>query len=141
MLIALLLTLAALVAAVLIHYEALRLVSVAMPGMTIPPRRRLLVLIGAAFVAHVAEILVFTGVYLLLDNVLGLGALTGETEGGFWDHFYFSASTYSTLGVGDVTPTGPLRVVAGLESLAGLVLITWSASFSYLAMREFWDLH
>jgi hypothetical protein len=141
MLIAALFTLVAVAGVVLIHYEALRLVSIAMPGMTIPPRSRLLVVIGVALVAHIVEIVLFAGVYFLLENGLGLGTLAGETEGGIWDHLYFSAATYSTLGVGDVTPTGPLRIVAGLESLAGLVLITWSASFTYLAMQEFWGRH
>ena len=31
-----------------------------------------------------------------------------------------------------------MRLVAGVESLNGLVLIGWSASFTYLTMEEFW---
>ena len=48
---------------------------------------------------------------------------------------------YTTLGVGDVAATGLMRVPAGIESLVGLVLITWTASFSYLAMERFWGDH
>jgi hypothetical protein len=32
-----------------------------------------------------------------------------------------------------------MRIVAGIESLNGLVLIGWSASFTYLTMERFWD--
>jgi hypothetical protein len=32
-------------------------------------------------------------------------------------------------------------VPAGIESLTGLVLITWTASFSYLSMERFWGAH
>jgi hypothetical protein len=32
-----------------------------------------------------------------------------------------------------------VRVVSGLESLTGLLLITWSASFTYLEMSRLWD--
>jgi len=51
---------------------------------------------------------------------------------------YFSAETYTSLGYGDVVPTGPLRTLAGVEALNGLLLIGWSASFTYVAMQRFW---
>jgi len=51
---------------------------------------------------------------------------------------YFSAVTYSTVGFGDVIPTGPLRFLVGTEALTGFVLITWSASFTYLEMQRYW---
>lgn len=31
--------------------------------------------------------------------------------------------------------------MAGIETLAGLVMVTWSASFTYPAMEKFWGLH
>jgi hypothetical protein len=45
---------------------------------------------------------------------------------------------HSTLGIGDLHPSGVMRLIAGVESLDGLVLIGWSASFTYLAMEEYW---
>jgi hypothetical protein len=68
-----------------------------------------------------------------------LGALVGHLEGDFLDFFYFSIATYTTLGIGDVHPSGAMRLVAGVEALNGLVLIGWSASFTYLTMERFWD--
>jgi hypothetical protein len=32
-----------------------------------------------------------------------------------------------------------MRLIAGVESLNGLVLIGWSASFTYLEMARFWE--
>ena len=60
-------------------------------------------------------------------------------EGGFLDYFYLSITTFTTLGIGDVHPRGALRIIAGIQSLNGLVLIGWSASFTYLSMEKFWD--
>ena len=45
---------------------------------------------------------------------------------------------YTTLGFGDLVPLGPIRHMTGSESVAGLVLITWSASFTFLEMQRFW---
>ncbi|MCK7500292.1 MAG: hypothetical protein MZW92_65860 [Comamonadaceae bacterium] len=35
-------------------------------------------------------------------------------------------------------PQGALRALAGLEALNGLLLIGWTASYTYIAMRHFW---
>ena len=126
---------------VFIHYEALRGVSRAMPKMPVRPRTRLVVVIGAVFVAHIVEIILFACAFGLMQHQWGLGEIVGAVEGGWLDMFYFSAATYTTLGMGDLFPSGAMRLVAAIESLAGLVLIGWSASFTYLARREFWDLH
>jgi hypothetical protein len=34
-----------------------------------------------------------------------------------------------------------MRLAAGIESLTGLVLITWTASFTFLSMQKFWSDH
>jgi hypothetical protein len=73
-----------------------------------------------------------------MQTQLQVGSLAGHLEGGTLDFFYFSIATYTTLGIGDLHPSGAMRLVAGIESLNGLVLIGWSASFTYLTMEEFW---
>ncbi len=52
-----------------------------------------------------------------------MGGLGGHLEGDLLDFFYFSMATYTTLGIGDLHPSGVMRVVAGVESLNGLVLL------------------
>ena len=48
-------------------------------------------------------------------------------------------SNYTTVGYGDIEPQGSLRFLAGIEALTGLSLITWSASFMFMEMTQFWN--
>ena len=41
--------------------------------------------------------------------------------------------------LGDLTPSGPMRLLAGVEALNGLLLIGWSASYIYISMERFWS--
>ena len=104
-------------------------------------RRPLLRVLFVIFALHMAETLLFALGFAFLELV-GAGQLEGA-HGSFWawfgDHFYFSIASYTTLGLGDIVPHGGLRVVTGIEALAGLVLIAWSASFSYLMMERLWQ--
>lgn len=126
------------VVTVVLHYEALRLTADITPRLAIPPRARILVVIAVAFLAHCVEIALYAWAFWAAGNHLGLGEIAGALEGTPVDYLYFSAATFTTLGVGDLVVEGPLRIVVGLESLNGLVLITWSASFTYLSMERFW---
>jgi hypothetical protein len=105
----------------------------------VPRRAQILVVIGGVFLAHLVEVTLYAFAYYAVQTWMGLGRIDGEIEGGILDFFYFSITTYTTLGVGDVHPRGPLRLIAGVESLNGLVLIGWSASFTYLEMARFWE--
>lgn len=136
-----LLTLVLVIMSVALHYEVLRAASRLIPRLSIPPRTRILVVIFAAFFGHSVEICLYGAGYWFAANSLGLGQLSGAVEGGPLDYLYFSAATFTTLGIGDVVVVGPLRMLAGVESLNGLILITWSASFTYLSMEKFWQDH
>lgn len=130
--------LAAVIICVGIHYETFVLLSAWLPRLHVRPRRRILVGILAALVAHILEIGVFALAYWELDRRPGLGELVGEKFAGqFPDYLYFSTVTYTTLGFGDITPHGTLRLLVGIEALAGLVLITWSASFTFLQTQRY----
>jgi hypothetical protein len=37
-----------------------------------------------------------------------------------------------------VYPVGKMRLIAGIEALTGLLMIGWSASFTYLQMSRNW---
>ncbi len=67
------------------------------------------------------------------------GHLSGNYDGSLMDSVYFSFTTYTTLGFGDITPFGHLRHLVGIEALTGLVLITWSASFLFIEMQRLWN--
>jgi hypothetical protein len=131
-------TLAALSACVLLQYEYL--VAVWRRLSTHGGHRRTKVLygIGAVLLLHVIEIWIFGVLLWMLLRWEATGALAGEETLGFFDHIYFSAICFTTVGFGEIWPTGAVRFLAATESLAGFVLITWSASFTYLEMERFW---
>ena len=82
------------------------------------------------FCSHLAHIFLFAIFYAYSFRHLGPTELfAGNLQDSFVDFFYFSITTYTTLGVGDVYPLGNMRIVAGLQSLVGLVLIAWTATF------------
>jgi hypothetical protein len=136
--IAIMLSLLLVAATVLIHFELLRATSAFSSRLAIARRTHILVVIGGVLIAHIVEVTLYAATYYLCELWGGLGHIDGLTEGGALDHFYFSITTFTTLGIGDVHPRGALRLIAGAQSLNGLVLIGWSASFTYLSMEQFW---
>jgi len=80
-------------------------------------------------------------VRILLDGFPGVGNLRSDgPTTALMDCIYFSAETYTSLGFGDVTPVGHMRLLVGVEALNGLLLVAWSASYTYLSMERFWSL-
>lgn len=126
---------------VLVHYEALRITSLQIPRLSIPPRTKVLVVIAAVFLAHVIEVTVFSFAYYIMSHFPILGEIGGNFSANAIDFFYFSITSFTTLGIGDLFPHGGFRLVVGIESLTGFGLIGWSVSFTYLAMQEFWNEH
>lgn len=124
---------------VILHYEGLVVMSRMLATMHAHARRRVLRGIFGVLMLHVAEIWFFgLALYVLLLIDPRFGDIHGIDPHSVFDYVYFSAVTYSTVGFGDVIPTGPIRFMVGTEALTGFVLITWSASFTYLEMQRFW---
>ena len=126
---------------VLTHYETLRITSQLIPRLAIPPRPKVLVVIAAVSLAHLVEVSLFAFAYYIMNHYPQLGEIAGNFSGTAIDYFYFSVTSFTTLGIGDLFPHGGYRLVVGLESLSGFGLIGWSVSFTYLAMQEFWEEH
>jgi len=127
------------IATTFVHYETLRKLNAALPGLRIPNRAKLMVVILVAFLAHAAEMALYGFVFFLFLQEHGAGTLAGESSITLSNAMYFSAETYTSLGFGDLTPNGPIRLLAGLEALNGLLLIGWSASYTYICMERFWS--
>ncbi len=121
-----------------VHYFVLEGLSALVPRMRSPKRLRMGIVILGAIIGHLAEIVLFALGIALLVVLKEHGHLQGELQTGFRDYFYYSAVTYTSLGFGDLTPFGNLRLLAAVEALTGLVLIAWTASFAYLEMQRFW---
>ncbi|GAB3319086.1 potassium channel family protein [Haliea atlantica] len=127
-------------AAVVIHYEFLHWLTRLLPRLRVMHRARIVCGVGGALVAHAIEVWVFGIAYYSMINTPGWGSLHGEFfHGTLLDCVYFSFTVFTTLGFGDVYPEGNLRYLIGVESLTGLVLITWTASFLYYEMQRNWS--
>lgn len=122
-----------------IHYEVLRALAVGLPRMGMPARAKLIVVIFGAFFAHALEIVLYALCVYGLVRYGGLGTLSDSSRFTLNVCLYFSTETYTSLGYGDVVPGGNLRLLAGVEALNGLLLIGWSASYTYIAMERFWS--
>lgn len=126
--------------AVVIHYEGLHWLARRYSGQA--PKRnrgRMLRIIFALLGLHIVEIWCYGLAYWGLIQIPETGFLHGvHGADTLFDAIYLSAITFSTVGFGDLAPVGAIRLVSGLESLTGLLLITWSASFTYLEMSRLW---
>lgn len=101
-------------------------------------RRRVLILIFIILFAHTVEIWIFAFGYMILTRWFDIGSLSGLEAQQLPDYVYYSAMVYTTVGFGDVLPTGAIRFMTGMEALTGLVMITWSASYTFLEMQRDW---
>ena len=124
--------------AVMLHYEGLRWLASRLTKLPGIRRRKVLFGVYGVIGLHVAEIWLFGACLWALLYFPNAGAISGAHPASLLDAVYLSATTFSTLGFGDVTPVGPVRFLTGTESVSGFILITWSASFLYLEMQEFW---
>lgn len=141
MLVAVMASVALVVATILMFYEVLRLTSNHLSDLPIPPRARIIVVVLACFLGHTIAVWIYGIAYWTLAQGWEGGGFTGVPMRGFLDHLYFSVVTYTSLGFGDHLPVSHARLIAGVEALNGLLLIGWSASFTYLAMERYWPLH
>lgn len=140
MFIAMILSLTLVLTTIVVHFEALRQISIVLPSCDLPGRSLVLLAVVGAFTAHLLEVVLYAGAFFLLEDVMfvgGRGGLYGDT---FMDYLYYSTVMYTSLGVGEVFPVGHLRIISGIEALNGLIMIGWSTSFTFLTMRRYWPL-
>jgi hypothetical protein len=86
--------------------------------------------------AHRSRVLamnsVVIGIFAVLTVEVWLWAVCYYALGVFGDFetaLYFSTSTFSTVGYGDVVTSQEWRMLAGLESVNGFLLIGWSTAY------------
>jgi len=127
-------------ATIFIHYETLRMASLSASGLNAHPRMRMWMMLSAALLSHLIHIALYAVGFVLLEHNFALGTIAGPDSGSYDDAFYFSITSYTTLGIGDIYPTGQVRLLSGIEALNGLVMVTWTASTTYLHMERFWQI-
>ena len=123
---------------ILLHYEALRGISFVLPLVALQPRRKMVLVVTSILLTHIAEIILYAIAFWLfweLDAPPRLGGMSPA------EAFYLSIESFTSLGTSAGFPIGQLRILAGMEALLGLLLIAWSASYTYLAMCVLWSEH
>lgn len=78
----------------------------------------IVLLVLGLFFIHALEIWVYALAYLFLGEFTDISTA-----------LYFSTSTFSTLGYGDVTMAPQWRLVAAVEGVNGFLLLGWSTAF------------
>ncbi|MDN7125652.1 hypothetical protein J6I90_12235 [Pseudidiomarina sp. 1APP75-32.1] len=128
---------------ILMHYEAsFRLRRLLQRNRSLRRRARIMVLLIGLFFAHIGEVWLFgVGGWLLFNYADlapsgGIGALANPD---LFDFVFLSIASYTTVGFADAYPMGPLRFLYGTEGLLGFMMITWSASLSFLEMQHHWQ--
>lgn len=113
---------------VFLHYEMLATLSRYLDRFL--GRIKVLVMLFCVMVLHIIEIAIFAVVYWLMSLEPSFGEIVDIQTNA--DYVYYSSIVYTTVGFGDLYPIGPVRIVTALESLIGLVLITWSATYIFV---------
>lgn len=80
----------------------------------------------------IAMITIVFGIFVVLMAEVWLWAVGYHLVGAFDDFetsLYFSATTFSTLGIGDLVPPVEWRLAAAIEGINGFLLIGWSTAY------------
>lgn len=80
----------------------------------------------------IAMITVVFGIFVVLMVEVFLWAVGYRIVDAFPDFetsLYFSATTFSTLGIGDIAPPVEWRLAAAIEGINGFLLIGWSTAY------------
>jgi hypothetical protein len=121
----------------MIFYEILARVWIYLPRLEGRPELQIILSIVAAFIGHTVIIWMFGITYYLLAHYGGFGALEGSHQQHFMDYIYFSGVAYSSLGLGDIYPTGDLRLMIAVEAILGLVMIGWTITITYFTTEKY----
>ena len=120
-----------------IHCLALLLMTKLFKGCSKAHPTRIILPVLLAVFAHLVEIIIFA---LRWQVMLSYGIIEfSNPSPTFLDLIYFSGATYTTVGYGDIYLLGQGRVIAVLEAVTGLVLIAWTASFTFYEMNRHWN--
>jgi hypothetical protein len=121
-----------------IHVEIMGAIGATRKRLSLSWRTETIGFVIAAFVAHLIDVTLYALAFAYFHHHPDHGDLAGEFGAQAVDFFYFSITCYTTLGFGDVYARGDMRVLAGVEALNGLVLIAWSAAFTFISLKRGW---
>ena len=130
---------AAVLSSTWVHLSVMRWVSGSMTRVPMRRFHRVMLAVLILFAAHFAAIVIYAAAFGVGYQYLQLGGFSGEPVETVLDFFYFSAVSYTSLGIGDIYPKDHIRFLTGVEALNGLLLIAWSGAFLFAMMNRLWD--
>lgn len=87
---------------------------------------------GLIFLVYVVLNCLFSLLYIIIGMQHLTGVNTSDPTEQFWEAFFFSAQTLTTVGYGRVAPVGHLiSAVAAFEALVGLLVIALATGLMY----------
>ena len=124
---------ALIVITVLVHAVSLELIFKALIAvrMDIEVRWRAVtfaLVILAVFVAHVIEIWIWAIFYYFKASISQIPTLEAA--------LYFSASSFTTVGFGDLVLSEDWRLLSSFEATNGMILFGWSTAFIFAVVRH-----
>jgi hypothetical protein len=126
------------VGCVYLHLGALVLLWSSYPRLVSVMRHFVGVMVLGVFLAHFLEIALFAAAMAALAQLGAADTPGGGLDLGHFDALYYSATFYTTTG-GPPLPTVPLRLLTVVETLTGVILAAWTASFLFMVMKKHWE--
>ncbi len=91
------------------------------------------VLVASNFFFYVLVVII---TFALHHKSAGLIERSEFVEPSFWDALYFSVTTFTTLGYGDLQPIPAMRLATSIEALAGMISMALFVSMIWLWCQE-----
>ena len=79
-------------------------------------------------------VLGFSVLYYVIENTIVVECLSVATAE--FDYIYFSATTFTTVGYGDIVPVGRCRLLATVQMIAGYVWLAAAVALLSIAMQN-----
>ncbi len=82
----------------------------------------------AVFIAHVIEIWIWAALYYFKASISEIPTLEAAV--------YFSTSSFTTVGCGDLVLSEDWRLLSSIEAINGMILFGWSTAFIFAVIRR-----
>jgi hypothetical protein len=135
---ALLLGYLAVLSAAVFHSFALQNITTLVPRQKLDRQGTSFIVFALLTLAHLIEITAFAGYVYTMKIFLWPDSFAGFEPATFGDILYLSGINFTTLGLTKMELVGPLRLVIMMQSVAGFMLLTWSAAYLYRASGDYW---
>jgi hypothetical protein len=87
-------------------------------------------------ITYIALVFISFGLTLVTETCINCTSADASLWIRFWDMAYYSAITYLTIGYGDCSPVGILRIVAGVEGFLGVFMMSYfTVAFARKVLR------